>query len=161
MPGPATTDAWSYFRVALANPETDTAIVSIGIEMDQDKGAHTAWFDDLKVTKNDPTLWRSLDRGQWGLDREARDLVLTSPAGYRLLKVIGGDKPTLLTSDSTVTEVPEDYLIARATALALIAGIGSPGMDAATRGKMADYWLAKAETDRRALTNLVGVRLLE
>ena len=42
-------DTWTYFRVELANPETDTAIISIGLKQaGTDLGACTVFIDDLK-----------------------------------------------------------------------------------------------------------------
>ncbi len=163
VPASTTTDAWQYFRVALATPERLTAIVSIGIEMDVDKGAHTIWFDDLKVTRQDSDEWAPLDSYAWWIDKEARDLILRDRRipGYALLKLVGGDKPALFTADSSTSEVPEEYVVARATALSLLGGVSAPSLDAAMRGRLADYWIQHAETARRGLPMAQGMRLVD
>jgi hypothetical protein len=46
-------DTWTFVRMSLANPETDTAIISIGLEYDSDLGACTVWIDDIVAVAND------------------------------------------------------------------------------------------------------------
>ena len=48
-----TDDTWTFFRVKLSNPESDTEIISVGLEYDSDLGACTVWLDDISVVKND------------------------------------------------------------------------------------------------------------
>ncbi len=116
-------DTWTYHRVALNTPETDTAIISLAIEQDQDKGAHTVWFDDWKAVNIDRDVWEPVPSHLWRIDKEARDLILTDTArisiGYNMLRLSGGGQPALLTTDAAVSEVPDDYIIAMATAQAM------------------------------------------
>ena len=116
-------DTWTYHRVALNTPETDTAIISLAIEQDQDKGAHTVWFDDWKAVNIDRDIWEPVPNHLWRIDKEARDLILTDTArisiGYNMLRLSGGGQPALLTTDAAVSEVPDDYIIAMATAQAM------------------------------------------
>ena len=104
-------DTWTFCRVALANPETDTAIISVGLEYDSDLGACTVWLDDISVVKNDSADWVKVPRNLWRIDKEAKDIILDSyshgVARYNLFKIVGGDKPALLTSDSTSPEIDE------------------------------------------------------
>jgi hypothetical protein len=122
---PATTaaDTWTYFRIALDNPESDTAIVSIGLEYNANQAANTVWFDDIKGTNNDEQDWTRLPWGLWGVDRLNRDLLLKPRAigaiGYSLLRLSGGDNPTLFSSDTTTNEIDDEYVIAYATGMAL------------------------------------------
>ena len=96
-------DTWTFVRMSLSNPETDTAIISVGLEYDSDLGACTVWIDDIKAVANDTAEWAVLPRHLWQIDKEARDLVLVrdgkDAVGYALMKITGGDKPTLLTDD--------------------------------------------------------------
>ena len=48
--------------MSLSNPETDTAIISIGLEYDSDLGACQVRLDDIKVVQNDTTVWEILLR---------------------------------------------------------------------------------------------------
>jgi len=151
--------------MSLANPETDTAIISVGLEYDADIGAVTVWIDDIVAVANDTAEWEILDRRNWKIDREARDLILVRDGhdvvGYSLIKIIGGDKPALLSSDSTATEIDENFIVANSTNLALIATSGGPATDPDAKRQLSSYWAAQAERTRNALPMLVNVRHVE
>jgi hypothetical protein len=159
-------DTWTFARMSLGNPESDTAIASVGLEHDADLGAGvTVWIDDIMAVANDTAEWTTLPRHNWRIDKEARDLILGrdghDAVGYSLIKITGGDKPALLTSDSTATEIDENFIIANATNLALISTSGGPATDPDAKRQLSAYWSAQAERSRRALPLLVNVRQVE
>ena len=158
-------DTWTFVRLTLANPETDTAIISIGLKHVTDLAACTVWIDDISAVENDTAEWTTLNRRNWRIDKEARSLILGrdghDTVGYRLIKIVGGDKPTLLTSDATATEIDENFIIAHATNLALISTSGGPTTDPDSKRQLSAYWSAQAERARRALPLLVNVRHVE
>ena len=157
-----TADTWKFCRVSLANPETDTAIISVGLEYDSDLGACTVWLDELQAVRNDSAICATLSRRAWRLDKEAADLVLTmdgrTSVGSRLIKLVGGDKPALLTADSTATEVDDQFVIAKATALALSAASGGPSTDPDQRRGQAAFWFGVSEQARKTFRPLVNAR---
>ena len=157
-----TANTWTFVRVALSNPESDTAIVSVGLEMDADLGACTVWLDDISVVANDTAQWNQIPRHLWKPDREASDIVLDSDvhgiARYNLLKIVGGDKPALMTSDSDTSEVDEQYIIARSMALAYASRSGGPQTDPDNKNNMAGFWMAQATRAQRAFPILTNVR---
>ena len=158
-------DTWTFVRMSLANPETDTAIISVGLEYDADIGAVTVWIDDIAAVANDTAEWSTLDRRNWKIDKEARDLLLVRDGqctvGYALIKITGGDKPALLTSDSTSTEIDEDYIIANAVALALLSTSGGPATDPDAKRQLSAYWTDVAQRARRAFPMLANVRTVD
>ena len=158
-------DTWTFVRMSLSNPETDTAIISVGLEYDSDLGACTVWIDDISAVQNDTAEWTTLNRRNWRIDKEARDLILSrdghDAVGYSLIKIVGGDKPALLSSDTTATELDENFIIAHATNLALISTSGGPTTDPDAKRQLSAYWSAQAERARRALPLLVNVRQVE
>ena len=158
-------DTWTFVRMSLANPETDTAIISIGLEYDADLGAVTVWVDDISAVANDTAQWGTLDRRNWKIDKESRDLILVrdghSAVGYSLIKITGGDKPALLTSDATATEIDEDYIIAQAISLALLAASGGPATDPDARRQLSAFWTDQATRARRAFPMLANVRSVD
>jgi len=160
-----TADTWTFCRVALANPETDTAIISVGLEYDSDIGAATVWLDDISVVRSDSAQWVKIPRHLWRLDKEAKDIVFDnyvhSVARYHALKIVGGDKPALLSADSSTSEVNERYLIAAATARAFGASSGGPGTDPDQRRGQAGFWFGMANSAKKALPLLTNVRLVE
>ncbi len=158
-------DTWTYVRIALANPETDTAIISVGLEYDSDLGACTVWLDDIKVVQNDTAVWQIFPKHLWRVDRESRDLVLTEggkfESGYALLKITGGDKPALLSAETDTSEIDDSYIIARATALALSAASGGAGTDPDSLRQQAAFWFSMAEQSKRAFPLLITGRVVE
>ena len=158
-------DTWTYVRMALANPETDTAIISIGLEYDSDLGPCQVRLDDIKVVQNDSAVWEIFPKHLWKIDRSARDLIITQDgkfeAGYSLLKITGGDKPALLSSDSATTEIDDSYIIARATGLAFAANSGGQTTDPDQNRQQAAFWLGLAEQAKRSFPFLITGRVVE
>ena len=165
-----TADTWKYCRVALSNPEDNTAITQVRFEYDSDLGACVVYLDDIKAVKNDTATWTKLPRYQWRIDKEGeqgastQDLVLTdggrAEAGYSLIKLVGGDEPAELSADSDTTEVPERYIVAYATALMAQAGSLRPDADIDSMRNLAAFWFAKSEQAKNDLPFLTNVRLV-
>ena len=158
-------DTWTFVRISLANPETDTAIISVGLEYDSDIGAATVWIDDIVAVANDTAEWTTLDRRNWRIDKEARDLILVRDGhhsiGYALIKITGGDKPALLTADSSTTEIDEDYIVSQSITLALLASSGGPGTDPDAKRQLSSFWSDQAQRARRAFPMLANVRSVD
>jgi hypothetical protein len=157
-----TDDTWTFFRVKLDNPELDTAIISIGLKYDIDLGACTIWLDDIRVVKNDSADWIKLPRNLWNISRQENDIILdeyfNGVASYNLLKLVGGDNPTLLTSDSDSNEIDDQYVIAKTTGLAFMTASASNDNDASQRVRNAAFWLSEAEKARSKFPVLVNAR---
>ncbi len=154
-------DTWTFVRMQLSTPELDTAIISVGLEYDSDLGACTVWIDDITAVKNDTAEWSTLDRRLWKIDKEARDLILLRDGqdaiGYSLIKIVGGDKPATLSSETDTTEIPERYVIAFATMRALLANSGGSSTDPDSKRQLAGFWneeIARAKASFPMLTNV-------
>ena len=158
-------DTWTFVRMQLSNPETDTAIISVGLEYDSDLGACTVWLDDISAVANDTADWIKIPRNLWKLDKEAKDVIFDdyvhAVASYSLLKIVGGDKPALLSSDSDTSEVNEQYLISAGTARAYAASSGGSGTDPDQRRSQAGFWFGMANSAKRSLPFLRNVRMVE
>lgn len=109
----AITETW--VRVAMTAPSACTAIISVALEMNANAGDNIVWLGSIEATDEFSYHWASLDRHLWDIDKEARELVFhygaIDVADYYLMKLKGGDNPVQFTADTTVTEVPEDYII--------------------------------------------------
>ena len=159
-------DTWTFARMSLDNPESDAAIASVGLEHDADLGAGvTIWIDDIVAVKSDTAIWTKLDRRAWHIDKEQRDLILHDDArtalGYRLIKLVGGAKPALLTADSTTNEIDDQYVINRATGMALASAGGGNATDPDSSAQRAAFWFGMAEQSKRSFPMLVDVRMVE
>mgnify|MGYP001161013565 FL=1 len=164
-----TADTWKYCRVALSNPEDNTAITQIRFEYDSDLGACVVYLDDIKAVRNDTAVWEKLPRDTWRIDKEGTlqgastaDLVLSDRgralASYRLIKLVGGDTPAELSSDSSTTEIPERFIVAYATGLAAQAGSTRNDVDIEGLRNLAAFWFAKSEQARNNMPFLSNVR---
>ena len=158
-------DTWTFVRMQLSTPELDTAIISVGLEYDSDLGACTVWIDDITAVKNDTAEWATLDRRLWKIDKEARDLILLRDGqdalGYALIKIVGGDKPALLSAETDTTEIPEAYIIAFATARALLANSGGASTDPDSRRQLAAYWDGETNRAKASFPMLNNVRTVD
>ena len=158
-------DTWTFVRMQLSTPELDTAIISVGLEYDSDLGACTVWIDDIAAVKNDTAEWSTLDRRLWKIDKEARDLILLRDGqdaiGYSLIKIVGGDKPATLSSETDTTEIPERYVVAFATMRALLANSGGPSTDPDSKRQLASYWDDETNKARASFPMLTNVRTVD
>jgi hypothetical protein len=160
-----TADTWTFVRMSLDNPETDTAIISVGLEYDSDLGACVINIDDIVVVAHDTSIWTKLDRRAWHIDKQQKDLILhddgRSAVGYKLIKLIGGAKPALLSDDSTSNEIDDQYVITRTTGMALASVGGGANTDHDSAAQRAAFWFGLAEQAKRSFPMLVDVRLVE
>jgi len=158
-------DTWTYVRLQLANPEKDTAIIAIALEHDSNLDDCQIRLDDIKVVQSDTAVWEKFGRHLWSIDKESRDLVLTQSgkyeAGYALIKIVGGDKPALLSAETGTSEIDDSYIIAKATALAFASASGGAGTDPDTLRQQSAFWFGMAEQSKRAFPLLVNSRVVD
>ncbi len=106
----------------------------------------------------DKAVWRTLAAYLWGIEKGERVLTLSESgrllAGSSPLKLVGGKEPTPLSTDASTTVVPDEYVIARGTALALLA---SPDLSESGREACAK-WDARTREARAAFPLLTNVR---
>ena len=155
----ALTDTW--VRVAMADPGAATAIISVALEYNANAGANTVWLGEIVATHDDSCDWVEVPRRLWKIDKEARDLVTTVELGYYLIKLVGGDEPALFSSDASVNEIDDQYVVAQTVALALDSVGGGSSDDEQALAARALIWYARADRRRRAFPFLTGVRRIE
>ena len=161
-------DTWTFVRMALANPENDTGIVSVALELHTDiasSAAVTVWIDDIVAVASDTAEWATLDRRNWKIDKEARSLILGrdghDAVGYSLMKITGGDKPALMTADTDTSEIDENYIIAQSVSLALLSSSGGPATDPDAKRQLSAFWTDQATRARRAFPMIANVRSVD
>lgn len=153
-------NTWTFVRVALANPALDSAIISVGLNAAVNIAANTVWINDVRAVLDSTATWVKEDSKNWRIDEEARQVVMFFAPPYQLLKLTGGDKPLLLTTDAAVNEVDDEFVIARATELTLLsAGPDAQSQEAimAWKAKL-DYWHNAAVVAKRSLPLQFGNR---
>lgn len=150
FPAIATADTWQFARISLAARELDTALTTIAIDYTVDGGAYTLWVDDIRAIRTDSAEWHEIPRHQYAIETQARDILFKVQPSYRLLKIIGGDKPALLTADTSTTEIDDQYVINYVTSLA-------KAHTATTQGER-QFWFVKAAQAKAGLPMLANVR---
>ena len=112
----------------------------------------------LPLDDVDSAVWRTLPPHLWGIDKGDRALTLTDGgrrlAGHAPLKLVGGREPSAMSSDAASTVVPDEFIIARATALALLA---SPDLSESGRAA-SERWDTRTREARAAFPLLANVR---
>ncbi len=128
--------------ITLANPENDSAIISIGLKMAVDKGAFTLYADDIDAVNGNERDFDDLLPEYWDIVRGSTNYIKLTPnalsvAGSNcLLRIKGYQKLTAMSSDSSTSEVDPDFIKARVLGELL----------------NSDYWRSMAQTAKRGLT---------
>ena len=78
-----------------------------------------------------------------------------------MIKLVGGAKPSLLSDDSTSNEIDDQYVITRATGMALASVGGGNATDPDASAQRAAFWFGLAEQAKRSFPLLVDARLVE
>ena len=156
--------SWTYVRLALANPELDSAITRFMLMSGaSDAGSMTVWQDDVTVVSDGSEDWTRLNRRFWGLDQANRAIVFEGDASvpYALVRATVRRAPNLLTTDSAICEVDPDYVINSVTAKLLRsrADLSGSGRDAALQE--ADRAEQRAQGFFLRMGSPQGVRWLE
>ena len=115
--------------------------------------------------QNDTAVWEKLPKHLWTIDKDARDLVLKEAGkfevGYGLLKLVGGDKPALLSAETDTSEIDDSYVISRATSIALLAASKGPATDPDALRQQASFEFGLSEQAKRRFPILMNVRIVE
>jgi len=170
----AETETW--VRVSMAgqstgafSPSSTTAIISVALEMNANAGDNIVWVGEIRATREAGDSWTLLPRHLWMVDKEARDLLLLdqdddgceSVTDYMLMKLVGGDNPALLTTDSTATEVPESYIIYKTAGMIMSRPVRGESADSArTRMAQADRFLGLGERAKSIFPMLKNARFV-
>src|SRR3990167_2440993 len=74
-------DTWTFVRIALANPEPDTAIISVGLNAAVNIAANTVWISNVRGVLDSTAKWVLKDRNNWRCEENTRDIVFRSAPG--------------------------------------------------------------------------------
>jgi hypothetical protein len=126
---------WYRLSLSLASPHLDTAIISIGIYQVADVGAFTFYVDDLNAVYYPSKVFRVLPSEYWKIIRGTTNYIQISSNGLSLigdnkeLEFNGYKNPSLLTADSSISEIDPGWLIERVTAEIMLNHAKSPTLD--------------------------------
>jgi len=112
-----TADIWTFCRVALTSPEDLTAIISFGIRFTTDTGAQVIYFNDFNIVDENTAKWEPYHPSAWNVDKANRGFFFKQAPDYGLLRIVGGQEPQKMTTDSATIPIDDEYVINKATAL--------------------------------------------
>ncbi|MDE2718804.1 MAG: hypothetical protein OXI33_17565 [Chloroflexota bacterium] len=129
------------------------------------EGIDAIWKVQVRVSTSSPSpaaansaVWQKVPSHLWGIDRGVRVLTLTEGgrrlAGNSPLKLVGGRESSPLSTDASTTVVPDEFVIARSTALALLA---SPDLSESGRAAC-EKWDTRTREARAAFPLLTNMR---
>ncbi len=145
-------DAATWYRhsIALENPQSDTAIISVGIYQVSDVGACTLYVDDIVTVAHGSKVWEPLNNEFWWIAKDSTNYLHITQSALSLmgastqLRLTGFQNPSLLSADSTTSEIDPAYLIAKVTGRLLVSHAKSSRLDIEDRSDKSKYWLEEA-----------------
>jgi len=144
---PATTAAtWTRHLISLANPASDSAVISVGVQMTVDKGAFTLYVDDIRGVLAGSREYEVLHRDHWNIIKGSTNKLKLTPRGLdyvgknTLLRENGMKIPSLLTADSSTSEIDPAWVLAEAVAYLLRSNAKATQLDIQGRRQLADDW---------------------
>lgn len=139
----------TYIAISLANPPSDSAIISVGVKMITNLAAYNFWIRNIRAQHSQSRNYHKLSPGAWGIVQGTTPQLKLTDAGYSAignnsrLRLSGYQKPSELSSDTESADIDPDFIIAKVTgSLYAIKG------DAESL-RQATYWLSIAETRLR------------
>jgi len=158
---PAMTAAtWYKHSLSLANPHSDTAIISIGIFQVADVGAFTFYVDEVEVVLDGSKIYKALNPEQWDIVKGSTDYLKLNSNALSLvgeptqIRLNGLQIPSLMTADTSTSEVDPNYIIAYCIGHILVGHAKSSSIDIDNKANLAKFWLEKAETRKKEITTI-------
>ena len=137
-------------QIDLANPQSDAAIISMGIKMVTDKGAFNLWVRGVRGQKKDSRHWCCLSPNAWELAKPTTPKLKLTPTGYgaigngEFIRLSGYRQITIMSTDTSTSEVDPDYIIEWALATVLLSMVSGRDRD------MDDKWKRSQAHESRA-----------
>ena len=144
-----TANKWTAIKITMANPASDTAIISVGVKMVTDKDAFTFRIDDIRAQHTNSRIYKTLPYGFWSIVQASTNRIQLTEEGYsaigksKRLRLKGYQIPAELSDDTTACTIDPDYIIAKATASLLMGGATKGDID--DRYRRADWFMGLAE----------------
>lgn len=143
-------NTWYRHIITLANPLSDTAIISVGLVNTTDVGACTLYVDYIRAVDSMSRNYAILNPQQWGLVKASTPLLQLTSSGLgvtgttKLLRINGLAIPAMLTDDTTDSEVDPDYIINMARGLLMTSHAKSSSLDFDNRQEKGEQFMSLA-----------------
>lgn len=160
---PATTaNTWTRHIISLANPQSDSAIISVGLKHTVDIGAGTVWIDDIIAQDNLTNDYIELPDQYWLIAKGSTPYLQLTPTGLSLtgtntqLRLTGHQLATRLDADASVADIDPQYIVDRATGLLLVTHADRIDLDPKAKLQKATFFMDKAARDLVGMTTSLG-----
>ncbi len=167
---PATTaNVWTRHIISLANPQSDSAIISVGLKMNTDVGsAFTLYADYIKAVGANSRNYQPLHPDFWEIVHGSTDYLAFTSTGLgimgnnTLLRLNGYQALTAMTSDTSSSQVDPEYLVNAVSGKVLLTYAAPRGMDNKERRAKGEYYSALAERQKKNITTslIPGTRFI-
>ncbi len=143
-------NTWYRHIITLANPLSDTAIISVGLVNTTDVGACTLYVDYIRAVDSKSRIYKELNPRYWSLVRASTPLLQITSTGLsiignpRLLRISGYELPDMLSDDTTDVEIDPDFIINYAKGILMTGHAKSSSLDIENREKKGNDFLALA-----------------
>jgi len=103
--------------ISLANPASDTAIISLGVVNTTDVGACTLYFDNIHAVKDGSKHYDTMNPDYWHIVKgttnylELTDYGLMVALPLQQLRLTGYGAPALFTDDTTDSEIDPEFIV--------------------------------------------------
>lgn len=156
---PAMTAAtWYRHSLTLANPHSDTAIISLGVVNTTDVGACTLYFDNIRAVKDGSKVWKELNPAHWSLVRGATNYLKLDTDGLSVVgsptqvRLSGYALPAIMTADTDTCEVDPEFVVEWCLAYLLLYHAKSRTLDINGREDLGKTHLALAEKKKSQIS---------
>ena len=143
-------NTWYRHIITLANPVSDTAIISVGLVNTTDVGACTLYIDYIRAVDSRSRNYKELNDEYWDIAHDSTPLLqLTTEAlsvigTPKLLKITGYQLPALLSDDTTDVEIDPDYIVNMAKGLLMSGHSKARTLDVENREKKGNDYITLA-----------------
>ena len=156
---PAMTAAtWYRHSVVLANPHTDTAIISVGLVQTSDVGAATYYIRNIRAVKNGSKVYKELNPQHWDLVIDSTNYLQFTQQGKQVvssptqIRLSGLQLPTIMTADTDTCEIDPEFVVHFVLADILLNNAKARQLDIDGREKLGEKHLALALRIKNAIS---------
>ncbi len=166
---PATSaNTWTRHVISLANPQSDSAIISVGLKMVVDKGAFSLYADYILAVRGSSRVYELLAPNHWDIVKgttnylHLKDSGLSVTGTNRILRLQGYRALTAMSADTSTSEVDPDFITKYVLGQLLLSYAAPPGMDNAEKMKRGQMYANAAEAMKSSLSTsfAIGTRMI-
>jgi len=149
---------WYKHSLSLANPHSDTAIISIGIYQVANVADFTFYVDQVEAVMSTGKVYKELPKEYWNIVKGSTNYLQLTSDGLTLigtdkqLRLTGYQNLTLLTDDDDESEIDPGWLINKVTGELLLNHAKSSYLDIDDRYKVGTTKLSMANAQLSSIT---------